>query len=75
MRSKQDHDRSRVTGSTHETSGLFSLLVRMVCYKVDENLNPRPDDATREKWRILDVNGESGLILDSELQDGSPCLC
>jgi hypothetical protein len=75
MLSKQDHDRSQVTGSTRETSGLFSLFVRMVCYKVDENLNPRPDEATREKWRILDVNGESGLILDSELQDGSPCLC
>jgi hypothetical protein len=75
MLSRQDHNRSRVAGSTRETSGLCSLLVRMVGYKVDENLNPRLGEATREKWRILDVKGESGLMLDSELQGGSPCLC
>jgi hypothetical protein len=27
----------------------------------------RPGGATRRKWRILDGNNESGLILDSEL--------
>jgi hypothetical protein len=26
-------------------------------------------------WRILDGNVESGLMSDSELQDGSPRLC
>jgi hypothetical protein len=39
MLSKKDHDRSRVAGSTHRISGLCSLLVRVVGYKVDENLN------------------------------------
>jgi hypothetical protein len=27
------------------------------------------------KWRILDEKGESGLMLDSELLDGSSGLC
>jgi hypothetical protein len=31
--------------------------------------------ATRRKWRILDGKVESGLMLDSELQGGSPHLC
>jgi hypothetical protein len=31
--------------------------------------------ANREKWRMLDGKVESGLILDSELQGGSPHLC
>jgi hypothetical protein len=35
MLSKQDHGRSRVAGSTHETLGLGSFLVRMVGFKVD----------------------------------------
>jgi hypothetical protein len=35
----------------------------------------RPGGATRGKWGILDGKVESGLMLDSELQDGSPCLC
>jgi hypothetical protein len=35
----------------------------------------RPGWATRGKWGILDGKVESGLMLDSELQDGSPCLC
>jgi hypothetical protein len=34
----------------------------------------RPDGATKEKWEILDGNDESDLILDSELQGGSPRL-
>jgi hypothetical protein len=32
----------------------------------------RSGGATRGKWRILDGKVESGLILDSELQGGSP---
>jgi hypothetical protein len=75
MLSKQDHSRSRVAGSTREISGPASLLVRVVGYKVDENLNPRPGGAIREKWRILDGKGESGLMSYSELQGGSPHLC
>jgi hypothetical protein len=47
----------------------------VVGYKVDENLNPRSGRAIRGKWRILDGKGESGLMLDSELQGGSPRLC
>jgi hypothetical protein len=35
----------------------------------------RPSGATRDKWRILDGNVESGLMSDSELQGGSPRLC
>jgi hypothetical protein len=35
----------------------------------------RSDGATREKWGILDGKDESGLMSDSELQDGSPRLC
>jgi hypothetical protein len=31
--------------------------------------------ATRGKWRILDGKVESGLMSDSKLQGGSPCLC
>jgi hypothetical protein len=31
--------------------------------------------AIRGKWRILDGKVESGLMLDSELQGGSPRLC
>jgi hypothetical protein len=44
------------------------LLVRVVGYKVDENLNSRPGGATGGKWRILDGNVESGLMSDSELR-------
>jgi hypothetical protein len=75
MLSKQDHSRSRVAGSTREILGLCSLLVRVVGYKVDENLNLRPGRAIREKWRILDGYSESGLMSDSELQGGSPRQC
>jgi hypothetical protein len=64
-----------VAGSTSEILGLCSLLVRVVGYKVDENLNPRLSAATRGKWRILDGKGESGLMSGSELQGGSPRLC
>jgi hypothetical protein len=35
----------------------------------------RPGGATRGKRRILDGKDESGMISDSELQGGSPCLC
>jgi hypothetical protein len=35
----------------------------------------RPSGATRGKWGILDGKDESGLMLDSELQGGSPRLC
>jgi hypothetical protein len=38
----QDHGRSRLAGSTHKILGLCSLLVRVVGYKVNKNLNPRP---------------------------------
>jgi hypothetical protein len=31
--------------------------------------------ATRGMWGILDGKVESGLMSDSELQDGRPCLC
>jgi hypothetical protein len=75
MLTKQDHSRSRVAGSTREISGLCSLLVRVVGYKVDENLNSRPGGAIREKWRILNGKGESGLMSDSEPRGGSPHLC
>jgi hypothetical protein len=75
MLCNQDHGRSRVAGSTHEISGLCSLLVRVVGYKVDENLNLRPGRATKGKWRILDGKGESGMMSDSELQGSSPRLC
>jgi hypothetical protein len=34
-----------------------------------------PGGATREKWRILDGKVESGLMSDSKLRGGSPCLC
>jgi hypothetical protein len=65
---KQDHSRSRVTGSTCKILGLCSFLVRVVGYKVDGKLNPRPGRATRGKWRIPYDNVESGLMLDSELR-------
>jgi hypothetical protein len=51
MLSIQDHGRSRVAGSTHEISGLCSLLVRMVGYKVDENLNLRLGEETKG-WQV-----------------------
>jgi hypothetical protein len=35
----------------------------------------RPDGATWGKWGILDGKDESGLMLDSVLQDGIPYLC
>jgi hypothetical protein len=35
----------------------------------------RPGGATSGKWRILNEKVESGLMLDSELQGGSPRLC
>jgi hypothetical protein len=38
-----------VAGSTREISRLYSLLVRVFGYKVDENLNPRPGGAIRGK--------------------------
>jgi hypothetical protein len=49
MLSKQDHGRSRVASSTHEISGLCSLLVTVVGYKVDENLNLRLGGTIRGK--------------------------
>jgi hypothetical protein len=36
-----------VAGPTHEISGLCSLLVRVVGYKVDENLNLRLGEETK----------------------------
>jgi hypothetical protein len=75
MLHKQYHGRSRVAGCTHEILGLCSLLVRVVGYKVDKNLNPGPSGATRGKCRILDGKGDSGLMSDSELHSGIPCLC
>jgi hypothetical protein len=47
MLSKQDHSRSRVAASTHEISGLYSLLVRVVGYKVDKLLNLRLGKKTK----------------------------
>jgi hypothetical protein len=35
----------------------------------------RPGKATRGKWEILDGKVGSDLMLDSELQGGSPRLC
>jgi hypothetical protein len=35
----------------------------------------RLDGAIRGKWIILDGKVESGLILNSDLQGGSPHLC
>jgi hypothetical protein len=35
----------------------------------------KPGGATRGKWGIRDGKVESGLMLDSELQGGSPRLC
>jgi hypothetical protein len=35
----------------------------------------RADGATIGKWGIMDEKVESGLMSDSELQGGSPCLC
>jgi hypothetical protein len=64
-----------VACSICEISGLCSLLVRVVGYKVDENLNPRQGGAIRGKRRILDGKDESGMISDLELQGGSPRLC
>jgi hypothetical protein len=64
-----------VAGSTCEISRLCSLLVRVIGYKVVENLNLRPAGAIRRNVRILDEKDESGLMSDSELQGGSPCLC
>jgi hypothetical protein len=63
-----------VAGSTCEISGQCSLSVRVVGYKVHENLNMRMGGAIRGKWRILDGMGESGLMSDSELQGGNPHL-
>jgi hypothetical protein len=57
-----------VAGPTREISGSCSLLVRVVGYKVDENLRVG-------KWRILDGKGECGLMSDLELLGGSPNLC
>jgi hypothetical protein len=51
MLSKQDHDRSRVAGSTHEISGLCSLLVRVICYKVNKLLNLRLAKETKG-WQV-----------------------
>jgi hypothetical protein len=47
MLSIQDHDRSRVAGSTREILGLCSLLFRVVGYKIDENLNLRLGEETK----------------------------
>jgi hypothetical protein len=49
MLSKQDHSRSRVTGSTHEILGLCSLLDRVVGYKVDKHLNLRLGEETKSR--------------------------
>jgi hypothetical protein len=56
-----------VAGSTCEISRLCSLLVRVIGYKVVENLNLRPAGAIRRNVRILDEKDESGLMSDSEL--------
>jgi hypothetical protein len=42
---------------------------------IDYWLYVRPDGATWEKWRILDMKVESGLISNLELQGGSRHLC
>jgi hypothetical protein len=47
MLSKQDHDRSRVAGSTREISGLCSYLIRVVGYKADKHLNLRLGEETK----------------------------
>jgi hypothetical protein len=47
MLSKQDNGRSRVASSTREISGLCSLLVRVVGYKVDKHLNLRLSEETK----------------------------
>jgi hypothetical protein len=54
MLSNQDHGRSRVAGSTHEISRLCSLLVRLVDYKVDENLNLRLGEETKG-WQVKNI--------------------
>jgi hypothetical protein len=64
-----------VAGSTREISGLCSLMERVVGYKVDENLYPRPGGTIRGKQKILDGKDESCLMSGSELQGGSPHLC
>jgi hypothetical protein len=64
-----------VAGSTRKISGLCSLLVRVVGYKVDENLNPRPGEAIRGKWRILNEKGKSCLMSDLNHQGRSPRMC
>jgi hypothetical protein len=58
MLSKQDHGRSRVTGSTCETSGLCSSLVRVVGYKVAKHLNLRLGKKT--KGRQVENTGWEG---------------
>jgi hypothetical protein len=57
MLSKQDHDRSRVTSSTHKILGLCSLLVGVVGYKVDENLNLRLVEETKD-WQVENTGWE-----------------
>jgi hypothetical protein len=47
MLSKQDHGRSRVAGFTCGIQDFCSLLVRVVIYKVDENLNLRLGEETK----------------------------
>jgi hypothetical protein len=58
MLSKQDHDRSRMTSSTRDISGLCSLLVRVVGYKVNENLNLRLGEET--KGQQVETTGWEG---------------
>jgi hypothetical protein len=61
-----------VASSTREISGMCSLLVRAIGYKVDENLNLRLGGAIRGKGRILDEKEQRDLMSDSELQGSSP---
>jgi hypothetical protein len=69
MLSNQDNDRSRVAGSTREILGLCSLLVRVVGYKVDENLNLRLGEET--KGRQAENTRWEGLEL-SDVRFGAP---
>jgi hypothetical protein len=76
MLSKQDHSRSRVTASTREISGLCSLLVRVVGYKVDKLLNLRLARKLRAiMWSITRWEGWEWIRRYSGPLGGIPRLC